>query len=237
MSEIHTFTVDKMTPPRDAVFENQGIPPGAPVDQRVVALYDDAVDLFMQTADCMGIISEISSPDCAAVYHGEGQNEPQTPVGVILGRANDLALFAVTLGEPICVKIAELFGSNDYALGCMLDSVASVSTDRAAEVAENRFREILLARGSLASASAVLRYSPGYCGWHMSGQKKLFEFLKPDRIGIKLRDSFLMEPLKSVSGVVIAGSREIHDFPMAYSFCAQCETRGCRERIRALQAE
>ncbi|MCK4414710.1 MAG: hypothetical protein KAY32_14345 [Candidatus Eisenbacteria sp.] len=79
---------------------------------------------------------------------------------------------------------------------------------------------------------ACLRYSPGYCGWNISGQRALFAALKPERIGITLRPSMLMEPLKSVSGVVVGGRPEIHRFADRYPFCADCRTHGCRERIR-----
>ena len=85
--------------------------------------------------------------------------------------------------------------------------------------------------------TALLRYSPGYCGWHVSGQKRLFEFLQPQQIGITLRESFLMQPLKSISGVMIAGPIDIHRFKNDYPFCERCETEGCRERIRALAGE
>ena len=84
--------------------------------------------------------------------------------------------------------------------------------------------------------TGVLRYSPGYCGWHISGQRRLFDYLDPGQIGITLRESFLMDPLKSVSGVLIAGPREIHRFTDDYDFCDQCDTRGCRQRLRALYA-
>ena len=59
----------------------------------------------------------------------------------------------------------------------------------------------------------------------------------PERIGVSQRDSFVMEPLKSVSGVLIAGPGEPHDLPTDYLCCGECETQGCRERLRALLAE
>jgi hypothetical protein len=116
----------------------------------------------------------------------------------------------------------------------MLDSAASAAADRLAGLAEDRFEHRLCERGCVTEATGVLRYSPGYCGWDISGQRKLFAFLHPDRIGLTLRDSFLMEPLKSVSGLIIAGPRNIHDRPDTYPFCDRCETHGCRKRFRAL---
>jgi hypothetical protein len=45
-----------------------------------------------------------------------------------------------------------------------------------------------------------------------------------------------MEPLKTISGVLIAGPRDIHDIADNYDFCERCDDHGCRERIRLLFA-
>lgn len=51
------------------------------------------------------------------------------------------------------------------------------------------------------------RYSPGYCGWHVSEQQKLFSlFPVASPCGIQLTDSSLMIPIKSVSGIIGVGS-------------------------------
>ncbi|UCE26659.1 MAG: hypothetical protein JSW52_09965, partial [Candidatus Coatesbacteria bacterium] len=95
----------------------------------------------------------------------------------------------------------------------------------------------LAKNGKLSPESGVLRYSPGYCGWDISGQKKLFEYLKPNDVGITLRESYLMEPLKSVSGVIVAGPAEIHDFELNYPFCRDCVTKFCRDRIKSVHGK
>lgn len=237
MNTILEFTPYDVVPDRDAVLENQGIPPGSTVNSHIDGLYAQAGSLFSDTSEPVGMFREISKDDFATVYHGEGQNEIETPVGDIFHQADHLALFVVTLGPLMGQEIARLFQANDFALACMLDAAASVAADQAADLVERRFRETLRHRGWNRTGGGVLRYSPGYCGWHVSGQRRLFGFLQPERIGVTLRDSFLMEPLKSVSGVIIAGPREIHNFPISYSFCSQCETRTCRERLRALFAD
>ena len=235
MNEIVTSTAEEVTPARAAVFENQGIPEEEVVSQEVEAIYGQALALFADVAEPVGVLANITKPDFAVVYQGEGRNEPKTPVADIFPQADRLTLFAVTVGKRIVEEIAGRFRANDFALGSMLDSVASAAADKLAEVIEARYRTSLERIRRAGSNMAVLRYSPGYCGWHVSGQKKLFEFLRPEKIGITLRDSYLMDPLKSVSGVIIAGSREIHDFEDTYPFCSQCGDRGCRERIRALK--
>ena len=237
MTEMLTFSTDQVAPSRAAVFENQGIPPGRAVRPEVDALCVAAFDLCGEVAAPAGVLLETAVSDFEVVYRGEGRNEPRTPVGDLLGRAQRLALFAVTLGEPISREIRERFQSDDAPLGCMLDSVASAAADRAAELAQGRFCEALSEDGQDASDRGVLRYSPGYCGWHISGQRELFKFLRPERIGISLGDGCLMQPLKSVSGVIISGHKRIHDLPDSYAFCSRCETHGCRTRVRALLGE
>ena len=88
--------------------------------------------------------------------------------------------------------------------------------------------------GRADAASRILRYSPGYCGWNLTGQRALFTALGPEEIGIHLTESCLMEPVKSISGVAVIGPADIHGFTDDYSFCAACPTHDCRRRIKEL---
>ena len=236
MDEVLSIPFSDLKPDRDAILSNQGVPLGAPVSEEIEEMCVRAISTLGEIAQPRGTISDISASDFEAVYNGEGNNESTTPVSDVYPSSKYLALFAVTLGEHICLEINRLFQTSDFAFGCMLDAAASVTADRAAAFLENHFALTLKHDGKLSASDAALRYSPGYCGWHISGQKKLFEFLEPERIGIKLRPSFLMEPLKSVSGVVLAGSRDIHEFVPSYPSCESCETYSCRDRISSLYA-
>jgi hypothetical protein len=199
-------------------------------------LYHAAVRLLADSGEPAAVIGEISIDQFAAVYDGEGMNEFQTPVGDIFRLASDLAVFCVTLGATIGDEIKRRFSANDFAVASMLDAVASVAADTAADRVEAHFRSRLQEQGRLPGDTKVLRYSPGYCGWHISGQGRLFDFLTPERIGVSLTETFLMRPLKSISGVLIAAPLEVHAFRNNYGFCHYCESQGCRQRIRALQA-
>lgn len=234
MTEIITFTAQEAVPDRNAVFEGQGIPAGVGVAQDIEDLYSKALNVLSADAAPVAMFAEISKADFAVVYRGVGFNELETPVKDISARADRLALFALTLGKPISEKITERFEAGDFALGSMLDSAASAAADKLAGIVEKRFLEFLVSKGLATPSAAVLGYSPGYCGWHMSGQEKLFEFLQPGRIGISLTESFLMQPLKSISGVLIAGPADIHRFANSYPVCSLCETQSCRKRIRTL---
>lgn len=194
----------------------------------VMQLYRKAREIYTECCHPIGAFADIDKRDFECVYRGEGRNNPKTPVGDIFTVAERLALFAVTIGHEVHDKINDLFKCKEFALGSMLDSVASAGVEMVADVVEARFSAI----GEKGDREMVtMRYSPGYCGWHVSGQKKLFEFLKPRDIGVTLRDSYLMEPLKSVSGVFIQGYAEVHIFEDNYPFCGECETHSCRTRV------
>jgi hypothetical protein len=231
MNEILTLAPDEFVPPQDAVLENQGIPADKPLSPEIDTLFRAALALLNEVAAPAGILREVSQPDFERIYHGEGRNEASTPVGDIFPKAADLALFAVTLGKRISQAIDERFKSNDLALGAMLDSAASAGADQLGEALERRYVNLLIQTGRATSDTGVLRYSPGYCGWHISGQKKLFEYLHPEQIGISLRDSFLMEPLKSISGVLIAGPQYLHIIRKPYPACGECKNESCRRRV------
>ncbi|TET61757.1 MAG: hypothetical protein E3J47_04695 [Candidatus Stahlbacteria bacterium] len=234
MREIINISINDIKPARDDVLKTQGVPAGSKLSGNVKTLFKKAMALFIECVHPVGIISEISIPEFNIVYAGEGLNEKSTPLDAIIKKADNLVLFALTIGENVTEKINELFKTNEFALGTMLDAVASVGTDNSADCVEKHFTNVLRKKGKITLSSGTVRYSTGYCGWHMSGQKKLFGFLHPENIGIMLLDSYLMKPLKSISGVIVVGEKEIHRFKDSYPFCSDCKTHSCRKRIKAL---
>lgn len=234
MREVVEIAVGEIVPDQGDSLVLQGISPGVTPPPRIIHLYQAARELFVACARPVGLFADITPQDFAGVYGGEGRNEAETPVAKIQARAGHLALFAATLGHGLHLRINELFERGDFALASMLDSVASAGVERAADVVEERYGRSLDNRGSFGPGDALMRYSPGYCGWHVSGQKRLFDYLRPAEIGIELRASFLMEPLKSVSGVLICGPRQIHVFDDDYGFCSRCADRSCRIRMSSL---
>jgi len=71
------------------------------------------------------------------------------------------------------------------------------------------------------------RYSPGYCGWNIREQHKLFSLLDEETTcGIRLMDSGLMIPVKSVSGIIGIGK----DVKQKEYGCGQCNYPKCFRR-------
>lgn len=236
MTTVLEFAPGAVRARRDAALEQMGIPRDIVIPPHVERLYDDAAAIFAETAAPAGALREIAVDEFASLYDGEGRNAPDSPLAEIFPQAERLALFAVTIGGATSEALDRCFMAQDFALAYTLDAIASVAADDVADLAEREWAEALRAEGWETADGDVLRYSPGYCGWDVTGQKRLFASLQPAAIGLTLTDSCLMQPLKSVSGVLVAGPRDIHRFRPDYDFCDRCETRTCRERLRILFA-
>jgi hypothetical protein len=203
---------------------------GSPSIATVQSIIDQSRAVFVDGAQPRGLYKSLTKEDFNEIYHGLGDNDDDTPLEHVVEEAVSLALFAVTLGDQISDRISALFDAGELAEGYILDQVASFAADELADIAARRFQT-----SSERNDLAALPYSPGYCGWHVSGQQALFAHLRPGEIGISLNDSCLMHPIKSVSGVLVLAPVEAHDFSPAFPCCATCTTLDCQERVATLR--
>jgi len=236
MTRTIRLGVDDVMPAREAVFGHQGIPADAEVSARILRLHERAEEAFAGCARPVGIISELEPAAFASVFEGVGDNAEDALVGSLFPDADRLALYAATIGAAVRERIEALFDYHDFALGSMLDSIASQAADGAAEALAAWYHDHLVGQGVLAPDDAVMGYSPGYCGWYITGQRTLFEHLQPDRIGISLNGSCMMSPLKSVSGGIVPAKPNIHLFKPRFSYCPDCKQRPCIDRMQPLRA-
>lgn len=210
-------------PARMRVLARAGVPEGRSPSARILGLFAQATELFLAEAAPVGVVEEIALDDLLA-FCRDGRQGPPSVVETLAPGARRLALFAATVGEPVCARIRDLFAEGDAALGLLLDAVASEATTALAD----EIGETLAGEGL-----AVLGYSPGYCGWPVTGQRELFARLRPAEAGIALSESSLMSPVKSVSGVFLSAPPEAHRFRPGFDFCEACAERTCLERMAA----
>jgi len=215
--------------PRE-VLERLGIGADREPTATVSGLVSKARELLLRHAHPAGVLQQVAPREFASVYAGEGKNLSPAPLEEVFPRAERLALYGATLGEEVSREIGALFEVGDYALGYVLDAAASCAADGLSRLLARRYVAALVARGDVGSDRRALDYSPGYCGWDITGQRALFSRLLPVEIGISLNTSCLMRPLKSVSGVIAVGPAEIHRIGPAYPCCAKCGERSCHER-------
>jgi hypothetical protein len=232
MGRVLDFTVADIAPDPEALLAREVH--GRTVPPRLRAVFRDAMAIFDRLAAPSAVLADVTMDAFAEIYRGENLNAPATPLEEIYQRAVRLALFAATLGDPLSEEIGRLFKRDEPAAGYALDVIASEATNVLADRAALRYRDLLKADGIAAGNVRVLPYSPGYCGWHISGQRRLFARLQPQAIGMQLTTSFLMRPLKSVSGVLVAGRPAAHRFRPSYPFCEDCTSHECRQRMASV---
>ena len=144
-------------------------------------------------------------------------------IGEFLDQADRVAVFVVTVGKEIS-HLAESVAKNGNALSAwVVDAVGSWAAEGAADALMLRIRRHLHEGEDL-----TLRYSPGYCGMDIGQQRKLFQLMQADAVGVRLMPSLLMHPLKSISGLVgLAPKEAVSRF---HSPCDICPLVGCHMR-------
>jgi hypothetical protein len=231
MKGITHFDLEDARPERNEVLSAQGLPAAHELPERLRPLLEEAFREFDAHAEPRAIANEVSLSDLDDLLDGFDGPVEETVIGQVYPRGEAFALYVATLGAPLAQRIQEMFATNDLGRGWMLDAVASSGADRLSDLLSVRFEEELARNGI---APRVLPYSPGYCGWTVRGQRNLFARLGPGAIGVTLNDSCLMTPIKSVSGVLVAGPGEIHRFRPTFDFCNDCKTHACGARMASV---
>ena len=131
--------------------------------------------------------------------------------------------FVATAGMEFELFQQNLMRQGDMVRVFIADSIGSVIAEKTADRMEEALEELLAQYGW----KHTNRFSPGYCGWHVSEQHALFStFPKENPCGVTLTDSSLMLPIKSVSGVIGLGENVRK---LEYS-CGLCDFKQCYKR-------
>lgn len=134
-------------------------------------------------------------------------------------KSDSVALFLCTAGEEIGILSRKAMKEKDLMKGYLYDVVGSEIVEAAADMMQNELEKAMLSSGR----KITNRYSPGYCGWDVAEQHKLFQLVPDNFCGIRLTESALMDPVKSVSGVIGIGK----DVRLNPYTCSMCDLKDC----------
>ena len=130
-----------------------------------------------------------------------------------------LAFFVCTAGKKVSEKSAKLLMGDDPVLGYVYDLLGSAI----AEAAGDKMQAFLKNEVEKNGETITNRYSPGYCHWSVADQHKLFSLFEGDPCGVTLTQSALMNPVKSISGVIGIGKNvKYREFQ-----CTLCLSENC----------
>jgi hypothetical protein len=130
-----------------------------------------------------------------------------------------LAFFICSAGKTISEKAEKLLKGEDPVLGYVYNVVGNAI----AEAAGNRMQLFLKQAMEKSGDLITNRYSPGYCHWNVADQHKLFSLFPDSTCGVSLTSSALMQPVKSISGVIGIGRNVKY---RAYP-CELCSAANC----------
>lgn len=129
------------------------------------------------------------------------------------------AVFLVTLGNNVDKLIQKTMKKRSH-YGYVLDAAASVAAESMAAYLQKYLKDKLDEEEMM-----TLRYSPGYCDWPLSEQKKIFKILPNEQIGVSISDNYLMDPRKSISGLM--GICDADSLKHGGNACLECKNTNC----------
>ena len=141
--------------------------------------------------------------------------------------AEAYALFICTAGIEYEEYQKRLKEEGDMVRVFIADALGSVVAEKTADCMEKTLQESIDKLGW----HHTNRFSPGYCGWHVSQQQLLFPLFKGETCGVCLTESSLMLPIKSVSGIIGLGKNVKH---LDYT-CGLCDFEQCYKRKQRLR--
>ncbi len=187
----------------------------APLIENLIQRVKEVIDISCGYV----LIENVTTNDDSLVIANEQLN-----IGITImshfPKVTSSAIFLATLGSRFDQFMNQFFSNNDPFNGYIVDTIGSLAVENVVDYLAD-----YLSRNST-GLGVTNRFSPGYCGWDVIEQHKLFKLLPQNFCGVKLNESALMTPIKSVSGIIGLGDgvnkRE-------YT-CNDCETPTCIKR-------
>ncbi|MFR9651855.1 MAG: vitamin B12 dependent-methionine synthase activation domain-containing protein [Rikenellaceae bacterium] len=141
-------------------------------------------------------------------------------IAKLLNGSNSAALFVATAGIEVQRWLDRITNSGDTLNMFIADAIGSTLVESVGDLME---RKIEAEIGSLLHTN---RFSPGYCGWQIEQQQRLFAAMADGVCGVELNANSLMYPIKSISGVIGIGESVVRK---KYG-CSICSRADCYMR-------
>jgi hypothetical protein len=134
-------------------------------------------------------------------------------------KSDSVAIFLCTAGNEIGIRSRKIMQERDFLKGYIYDVIGSEIVEAAADLMQTNLEKTILDSGE----RITNRFSPGYCGWDVAEQHKLFQLIPDNYCGIHLTPSALMDPVKSISGIIGIGKNVKYN---PYT-CGMCDMNDC----------
>ncbi len=116
----------------------------------------------------------------------------------MIGDCEEIILMGATAGDDVIESIREDTEANQLTRGVVLDAVASEMVDASLDWIVDYFNRELRRENKRLTKS---RFSAGYGDFTLENQKKIYDILEFERIGVKINENYILMPEKSVTAV------------------------------------
>lgn len=211
-----TLQVDPISLSATDVLHGQGID----VDRARPALLASAEEVIGEASDLLEPAAVLHVLAVQDFHHQsielEGGASFEGPlVARALAGAEQVALAVCTIGLRLEERVQEIL-ADDPMRSMALDGAGVAALSRVSDAVIAEVRDIAVEY----ELGSGMRAQPGQEGWSIWQQKVLFEVLPVDEIGVRLTDSCLMIPRKSVSFVIGMGP-DMRPDAVACDFCSK----------------
>lgn len=191
---------------------------GAKADANTLELMDRAEEEIFRVSRPAWIFAEIQRDSPAL-----GGNDIQS----LLKNCEKVILLAVTLGIGVD-RAVRRFQVSDMALAYVLDCMASVAVEQAADLAEQELKRLY------PDLHLTRRYSPGYGDYPIERQTEVIRILNAEKkLGLSVTSGCMMNPSKSVTAVIGLCRQPAEGFSASCkNKCEMCNNLSCTYRRR-----
>ena len=149
----------------------------------------------------------------------------ELPGSTVFAHLDRMAFCVCTIGPVLEAEVTMLSAGGELLKAVVLDAVGSVAAEATASYIDTR----IAAEAAREGLKTSCRASPGYGDWDVREQACIFKLLPAGRIGVRLSETFMMSPRKSVSFAMhIAAEPERL---RSENSCENCERKDCRYRF------
>ena len=137
-------------------------------------------------------------------------------IKVSINLTYEFKIFGGVDRPAVVAKVGGVMEQGDIMEGYVVDVAGNYLVERAMDLLQNVIEDEMASQGM----KITNRYSPGYCEWDIREQQKLFSLFPENYLDVSLTDSCLMQPIKTVSGVIGIG-KDVKLNPYTCHYCTQ----------------
>jgi len=171
-------------------------------------------------------IIKIDHINKGSVHLRGGLNLSSPILAKVMKNCEHAVCFIATIGSDVEGEITRLSEENHLSYAYILDTMGSTVIESMVD----KFHKSMGKQYGAKGRGVTLRFSPGYCDWHITEQEKLFRALDSNHLDVELTDSCLMQPRKSISGIFGVLPSSINPPAPPYNPCSKCKKKNCPSR-------